>query len=117
MNLADLCLKLYLWPLLANIAKHKGICNNNYKATPFPYITLPPGATFPTTTSSTSGSGSGTSASGPTTLPTFPTLPPRFAPFQTLLTGPAALQNFPTLPTRRRNVRKNNRNRNRNRKN
>lgn len=77
MNLVDFCWKLYLWPLLANIAKYKGICNNNYIPTPFPYITLPPGATFPST------------------LPTFPTLPSS-GQFPTG-TGPA-LSTFPTLP-------------------
>lgn len=91
MNLADFCLKLYLWPMLANIAKYKGICYN-YNATPFPYITLPYGATFPPT-----------APTGPT-LPTFPTLQStfdvRFPTPPTLPTQPsgAALPSFPTLP-------------------
>ncbi len=95
MNLVDFCLKLYLWPLLANIAKYKGICNNNYKATPFPYITLPTGANFPI-------SGSGTSATG-STLPTFPTLPLTFVRAQMETTSTAVpVPAYPTFPRVRR---------------
>lgn len=90
MNLADFCLKLYLWPMLANIAKYQGICYN-YNATPFPYITLPSGATFPSTAPTAS------------TLPTFPTLAPSFdvrLPTTSGLSGPSgpALPTFPTFP-------------------
>lgn len=90
MNLADFCLKLYLWPMLANIAKYKGICYN-YNATPFPYITLPYGATFPPTFPTL-----GTAPTGPT-LPPFPTLVPTFDVRLPTATGPA-LPPFPTLP-------------------
>lgn len=87
MNLADFCLKLYLWPLLANLGNFQQICNN-YQATPFPYITLPPGATFPPTLPTA------------TTLPTFPTLPtlPTFDIRFSQTAPGSALPSFPTLP-------------------
>ncbi|XP_037039357.1 mucin-2-like [Bradysia coprophila] len=106
MHLADFCWKLYLWPILADIVKFKGICNDN-RVTPFPYITLPPGATFPAATTATGSTlpTFPTLPTGPTagsSLPTFPTLPPTIPTVptqQTLPTFPTLTPTIPTIPT------------------
>ncbi|CAO1378673.1 unnamed protein product [Diamesa hyperborea] len=49
MKLQELCFKLYMFPWLARLADWKGVCQYYNRATPFPLITLAPGATFPTT--------------------------------------------------------------------
>lgn len=50
MKLQELCFKLYMFPWLAKLADWKGVCQYYNRATPFPLITLAPGATFPTVT-------------------------------------------------------------------
>ena len=50
MKLQELCFKLYMFPWLAKLADWKGVCQYHNRATPFPLITLAPGATFPTAT-------------------------------------------------------------------
>lgn len=102
------------------MANMKGICQNykRIRTTPFPYITLQPGLTFPTNSTTTTTvltttfapvtttmipSITTTFVPLPTTLttgfPTFSTFPSSLPPFPTLSSIPTLFPTFPTLAT------------------
>lgn len=91
MNLSDICWKLVVWPALMKMANIKGICQNykRIRTTPFPYITLQPGLTFPTSTTVAT-----TTTFAPITTTIIPPITTTFVPLPTTLTT-----GFPTFPT------------------
>lgn len=97
MNLSEICWKLVVWPALMKMASLKGICQNykKYRTTPFPYITVSPGLTFPPATIIFST----TTPPAPVTTTTIPTITTTFAPLSSfpVSTFPSSLPPFPTL--------------------
>lgn len=124
MNVHELCWKLYLFPWLAHLAHLKGLClrYRSVTSTPFPYITLAPGATFrpspgspiifPTSTTLFPGFTTFPTQTFPppvtttqqtfpqppiTTTPVIPNFPSSLPPFPITTTGFSPLPTFPTF--------------------